>query len=187
MYTNRKLFAWPQTADKLGNSKSEWTELLIGVPQGSIPGPLNFIFVNDIFYIVGVFGVCIVCSKASAQISALQRSTGLVDYQSRKAIYTSFVASNFNYSPLVWFFTSGENVDMIDKIQERALRFVVKDHISDYKNLSLKSGFDSFRIYAVKCLMIKLYSKFEKEWHQTICLTSLSKQILLMTQEINVN
>ena len=70
---------------------------------------------------------------------------------------TSFIASNFNYCPLVWFFTSRESIDKIDKIQERALRFVLKDHISDYTNLLLKSGFDSFRIYAVKCLMIELF------------------------------
>ena len=67
--------------------------------------------------------VCRICSKASAQISALQRLTGLVDYPSRKAIYTSFIASNFN--------------------------------------LLLKSGFDSFRIYAVKCLMIELFKILE--------------------------
>ena len=198
---------------KLGNTRSEWTELLKGVPQGSILGPLIFnIFLNDIFYFVSkgdlynyaddncisvshkdisvlstqlenetqvmakwfadnsmkanadkfqgivlpgsrnnanvqvslggvdiafvkkidVLGVCIdgklnfnehvhrICSKASAQISALQRLTGLVDYQSRKAIYTSFIASNFNYCPLVWFFTSRESINKIDKIQERA-------------------------------------------------------------------
>ena len=56
--------------------------------------------------------VCRICSKASAQISALQRLTGLVDYPSRKAIYmyTSFIASNFNYCPLVWFFLPVEKV-----------------------------------------------------------------------------
>ena len=115
-----------------------------------IDGKLNF---NEHF--------CRICSKASAQISALQRLTGLVDYPSRKAIYTSFIASNFNYCPLVWFFTSRESIDKIDKIQERALRFVLKDHISDYKNILLKSGFDSFRIYAVKCLMIELFKILE--------------------------
>ena len=105
--------------------------------------------------------VCRICSKASAQISAQQRLTGLLDYPSRKAIYTRFIASNFNYCPLVWFFTSRESIDKIDKIQERAIRFVLKDHISDYTNLLLKSGFDSFRIYAVKCLMIELFKIFE--------------------------
>ena len=98
-----------------------------------------------------------ICSKASAQISALQRLTGLVDYQRRKAIYTSFIASNFNYCPLVWFFTSTESTNKINKIQERVLRFVLKDHTSSYNDLLLKSGFDSFRIYAVKPLMTELF------------------------------
>ena len=239
---------------KLGNSRSEWAELLKGVPQGSIHGPLIFnIFLNDIFYFVSnsdlynyaddncisvshkdisvlsaqleneaqvmakwfadnsmkanadkfqgiilpggrenkdvqislgcvdiafvqkidVLGVYIdgklnfnehvhrICSKASAQISALQRLTGLVDYPSRKAIYTSFILSNFNYCPLVWFFTSRESINKLDKIQERALRFVLKDHTSNYKNLLLKSGFDSFRIYAVKSLVIELFKILE--------------------------
>ena len=118
---------------------------------------------------IDVLGVCIhgklnlnehvrrICSKASAQISALQRLTGLVDYPSRKAIHSSFIASNFNYCPLVWFFTSRDSINKIDKIQERALRFVLKDHISCYKDLLLKPGFDSFRIYAVKWLS---YIKF---------------------------
>ena len=105
--------------------------------------------------------VCRICSKTSAQISALQRLTGLVDYPNRKAIYTSFIASNFNYCPLVWFFTSRESIHKIDKTQERALRFVIKDHISLYKNLLLKSGFDWFRVYAVKCLMIELLKILE--------------------------
>ena len=36
---------------KLGNSRSEWAELIKGVPQGSILGRLIFnIFLNDIFY-----------------------------------------------------------------------------------------------------------------------------------------
>ena len=86
---------------------------------------------------------------------------GLVDYQSRKAMYTSFVASNFNYCPLVWFFTSRESINKIDKIQERALRFVLKDHTSSYNDLLLRSGFDSFRIYAVKSLMTELFKILE--------------------------
>ena len=45
--------------------------------------------------------------------------------------------------------------------KERALRFVLKDHTSNYKNLLLKSGFDSFRIYAVKSLVIELFKILE--------------------------
>ena len=39
--------------------------------------------------------------KASRQIGALQRLNGLLDLPSRRAIYTSFIVSNFNYCPLV--------------------------------------------------------------------------------------
>ena len=38
-----------------------------------------------------------ICSKASRQISAQQRFTALLDMPIRKAIYNSFIVSNFNY------------------------------------------------------------------------------------------
>ena len=52
-------------------------------------------------------------------------------------------------------------IDEIDKIQERALQFVFKDYISNYKNPMLKSGFESFIIYAVNSLMVELFKTLE--------------------------
>ena len=118
---------------------------------------------------ISALGVCIdenltfdthvdnICLKASRQISALQRLTGLLDLPSRKAIYTSFIFSNFNYCPLVWFFTSRASITKIQKLQERALRFVLKDSTSDYETLLSKGGFDSFRISALKTMAVEIY------------------------------
>ena len=98
-----------------------------------------------------------ICLKASRQISALQRLTGLLDLASRKTIYTSFTSSNFNYCPLVCFFTSRASINKKQKLQERALRFVLKDSISDYETLFSKSDFDYFRISSVKTIAVEIY------------------------------
>ena len=74
-----------------------------------------------------------ICLKARRQISALQRLTGSLDLPSRKAIYNSSISSHFNYCPLVWFFTSKASIAKMQKIQDRALRFVLRDSISDYE------------------------------------------------------
>ena len=63
--------------------------------------------------------------------------SGLVDYPSRKAIYTSFTAFNFNNCPLVYFLTRRESIDKIDHIQERVFRFFLKEGDGDVKLFKL--------------------------------------------------
>ena len=48
-------------------------------------------------------------------------------------------------------------VVMHHKLQERALRFVLKDSTSDYETLLSKSDFDSFRISYVKTMAVEIY------------------------------
>ena len=124
---------------------------------------------NDFSKSVTALGICIdanltfdnhvnnICLKASRQIGALKHLTGLLDLPSGRAIYISFIVSNFNYCPLVWFFTSRASIMKIQKLQERALRFVLKDSIADYETLLSKGGVDPFRISSLKNMAVEIY------------------------------
>ena len=125
-----------------------WNDTHVQVPLGDI----DIAFVQKIFVLVCIemdtwfYWTCLsYWSKSSAQISALQSG------------------SNFNYCPLaiLWFLTTRESINKIGKIQKRAFRFVLQDLISNYNDLLLESGFHSFRIFAVKSLMIELFKILE--------------------------
>ena len=49
---------------------------------------------------------------------------------------------------------------MIEKIQERALRFVLRDQASTYDVLLEKAGYESFRIHAVKLILVEMFNTF---------------------------
>ena len=70
------------------------------------------------------------CKKAARHLNALARISKHLNINSRRAIYNSFIMSNFNYCPLVWHFCGQVNNQKLEKIQERALRILFADYNS---------------------------------------------------------
>ena len=56
------------------------------------------------------------CCWAANQLNALARISKHIDSKSKLIIYDSFVASNFNYCPLVWHFCGHVNNKKLKKI-----------------------------------------------------------------------
>ena len=146
---------------------------LLGI---SIDDKLNF---NDHFRRI--------CSKASAQIHALQHLTGLIDLPSRKAIYSSF--TNFNNCPLFFFsfflpedkvliwlkkFKNGHS-DLFSGTKCSAM-------MSFWKRLVMNpSEFMPSNCYLLKC------SRFLMDYHPNICRIYLGNQTILIIWGIRIN
>ena len=58
----------------------------------------------------------------------------------KKVLVNSFILSNFDYCPLVWFISSANILKKFENLQKRALRFLQNDYHSSYETLLLKSG-----------------------------------------------
>ena len=72
------------------------------------------------------------CRKAAGQLNAIGRMEKYIGENEKAVLVQSFVQANFNYCPLVWFFTSPESLRKIERIQERALRILVNDYDNTY-------------------------------------------------------
>jgi hypothetical protein len=83
--------------------------------------------------------ISIICKKAGKQINALRRLSKVLNVSTKLKIYNSFIYSNFNYCPVVFNTFSIQHGKKLDKLQERALRFVFDDYSSDY-NVLLKNA-----------------------------------------------
>jgi hypothetical protein len=70
--------------------------------------------------------------------------------------------SNFNFCPLIWHFCGEVNTKKVEKIQERALRFIYEDYSITYEELLCKSKIPSLKIRRLRTVYIKLLKGVDK-------------------------
>jgi hypothetical protein len=78
-------------------------------------------------------------------------------------IYHSFTLSNINFCPLSWHFCSEANTNKIEKIQERALRFIYNDYNSTYENLLIVSKLPTLKVRRLRTMAIEVYKILHQE------------------------
>ena len=75
------------------------------------------------------------CKKANQKLSALIRLGRYHDFDQRRLLMKSFVDSQFAYSPLAWMFYDRGVNNRINKLHERALRFVYRNDALSFNDL----------------------------------------------------
>ena len=98
-----------------------------------------------------------ICRKASGQLNALKRLGSYLPFEARQAAVDAFILANFNYCPVVWYFSTSKQVQKLERIQERALRFILNDYNLDYDSLLVKSNNVTMELKGMRSLCIEVF------------------------------
>ena len=71
-----------------------------------------------------------ICSKASSRLGFIRRNLQHCPLTTRKNAYLALVRSSLEYGAAIWDPYFKSDIDMIDKIQSRAIRFIQRDYHS---------------------------------------------------------
>ena len=97
------------------------------------------------------------CKQAAKQLNALKRIGHLLDQSSRLKIVRTYIMSNFIYCPPVWHFCSKSNLSKLERMQERALRFVYRDYKSSYEELLDQAKLQSLHLGRLTSLATEIH------------------------------
>ena len=98
-----------------------------------------------------------ICCKAAGQLNVLKRLSFYLPFNAKKVSDDAFMFSNFNYCPLVWYFLAAKQLQKIEKVQARTLRFMHNDYESSYDVLLIKSEAVTMEVKRMQSLCIEIY------------------------------
>ena len=77
-------------------------------------------------------------------------------------LFHSFIASNFNYFPIVWHFCGVINNNKLEKIQERSLRILFNDYEFNVHDLLESIGGQTLALQRLKSMLLEAYKCIKK-------------------------
>ena len=103
-----------------------------------------------------------ICKKAAFHVNAIRRLAKYLNRDGLLKLFHAFIRSNFQYANIIWHFTSNSNVFKMEKLQRRALRIILNDYTSSYRDLLLKANTCSLYISRVKAIAIETFKCINK-------------------------
>ena len=76
-----------------------------------------------------------ICRKVGRQVNALNRLKNVLPCRTKEALYRTFILLHFDYCSQIWHHCGARNARKLERVNERALRFVYKDKNNSYDRL----------------------------------------------------
>ena len=76
-----------------------------------------------------------ICRKVGRQVNALNRLKNVLPCKTKEALYRAFILPHFDYCSQIWHHCGARNTRKLERVNERALRFVYKDKNNSYDRL----------------------------------------------------
>ena len=73
------------------------------------------------------------------------------------SIFKCFILSHFNFCPVAWHYCNKSSTKKMERVQERALRFVYDDFKSSYSELLHRSSLDTLELGRVKSIATQTF------------------------------
>ena len=130
-----------------------------------------------------------ICRSAANQLNAVIRLRCDLGIEERKWLIQSFVLSNFSYCPLEWVLSSVKSLSKIEKLQKRALKFMLSDYESFYDELLTLSGSCAINVRLKRYLCVGIYktlNDLNSSFMQDIFKTCKTKTAVQERYKINL-
>lgn len=103
------------------------------------------------------------CKKASRQLAVLKRFGKFLTKTGKVMVFNSFILSNFNYCPIAWHFCNQASTNKMERIQERALRFINDDFSSSVQELLTLNNRSFLHVERLKTMASEVFKILHKQ------------------------
>ena len=109
-----------------------------------------------------------ICRKVSAQINALNRLKNILPLKTKESLYRSFILPNFYYCNQVWHHCGKRNTAKIEKVNERALRYVYNDKHTSYQHLLERIRLPSMESRRIQDMLLTIHNSISNKTPRAI-------------------
>ncbi len=97
------------------------------------------------------------CKKAGRKVNVLARLSTQLDQNSKCALFYSYIISQFEYCSFILNLCHVKDLRKIEKVQERALRYIYRDFTSNYSMLRSKADRPTMYVHSLRSMLAHVY------------------------------